>query len=113
MTSCRDMPMPLSDTVIVRPGIVAHPDLHLRVALEQRAVGNRLEAELSQASDAFDTSSGERFPCSRRGVDHQMEKLGDLGLKAERFPGRRGVHKGFYPYRSLGFMVRLVPSDRN
>ena len=92
ITSWRDMPMPLSETVIV-PGarVVADADLQLRVVLEQRAVGDRFEAQLvAGVRRVRDQLAQEDLLVAVQGVDHQVEELLDLGLEAEGFFGSHG-----------------------
>ena len=70
--------------------VEAHADREVRVALEERAVGERLEAQLvAGVGGVGDQLAQEDLLVAVQGVDHQVEQLLDLGLEAERFAGLR------------------------
>ena len=75
ITSCRDMPMPLSDTVIVpRRLVVGDTDLQLGVVLEEGRIGQRLEAELvSGIGGVRDQLAQEDFLVAVQRVHHQVQ----------------------------------------
>ena len=89
ITSWRDMPMPLSDTVIVRA-----PWSKLTRILSSGSLSNSAlsvsasKRSLSHASDAFEIElAQEDLLVAVQGVDHQLQQLLDFGLEAERFAG--------------------------
>ena len=94
--------MPLSDTVIgARLRVEAHADLQLGVVLEERLVGERLEAQLvAGVRRVRDQLAQEDLLVAVQGVDHQVEQLLDLGLEAQ------GLFRGGVVHRS----PRLIPN---
>ena len=97
MTSSRDMPMPLSETVMVRAfGSKLTRIFSSAIVLEQRVVGQRLEAQLvARIRRVGDQLAQEDLLVGVQGVDHQIEELLDFGLEAEGFLGCSGRHKIF------------------
>ena len=93
------MPMPLSETVIVRGAlVVADANLQVRIVLEQRAVGDRLEPQLvAGVGGVRDQLAQEDLLVAVQGVDHQVQQLLDLGLEAERLFDRCVVHAVLLP----------------
>jgi hypothetical protein len=84
------MPTPLSLTV-TRGGIVRDADRKLRVALEQRRVRQRLEAQLVAGVRGIgDQLAQEDLLVAVERVHHQVQQLLHLGLEAQRF--LRGSH---------------------
>src|SRR5215467_4670161 len=90
-TSCRDMPMPLSEIVIVR----AAASKAMRIfgsgsSSNSAASASASKRSLSTASDAFDTSSRRKI-CdrARRGVE------GDADLRIGVILEQRGVGQRF------------------
>ena len=82
--SSRDMPIPLSDTVMVRALGRSSPDPELRIVLEELGWVNASKRSLSQASEAFEISSRRKISLLLyQGVNHQAQQLLDLGLEAE------------------------------
>ena len=81
--------MPLSETVIVRAcAVVARRESQIRIVLEQRRVGDRLEPQLvAGVGGVRDQLAQENLLVAVQGVDHQVQELFDLGLEAERFLG--------------------------
>ena len=66
--------------------------LRLGVVLEQRRVGQRLEAQLvAGVGGVRDQLAQEDLLVAVQGVDHQVQQLLDLGLEAEGFLGGGGV----------------------
>ena len=95
MTSCRDMPMPLSEMVIVRePGVDADADLQVRIVLEERAVGDRLEPQLvARIRRVRHQLAQEDLLVPVKGVHHQVQELLDLRLEAKRFTRCCRIHR--------------------
>ena len=86
--------MPLSDTVMVR-AVASTLTRYLRigVALEERRVGHRFEAQLvARVGRVRHQLAQEDLLVPVQGVHHQVQQLLDLGLETEGFFGRRLVH---------------------
>ena len=63
-----------------------HTDLELRVAFVKRLVGERLEAQLVRRVGRVGNELAQKdLLVAVQGVNHQVQKLFDLGLEAERF----------------------------
>ena len=72
-------------------------DAEVRVARQQRIVRKRLEAELvDRIGGVGDQLAQEDLPVRIQGVDHQLQELLRLGLKAEGFGGA-GFGHGSWP----------------
>ena len=85
ITSSRDMPMPLSDTVIVRASASTETRiLRSGSSLKERPVGDGLEAEtIAGIGGVRHELAKEDLLVAVQGVNHEMEKLADLGLEAQ------------------------------
>jgi hypothetical protein len=89
ITSSRDMPMPLSETVRVRASLSIRSVIFSSgLALVQRGVRERFEPQLVGGVRAVrDQLPEENLLVAVQGVDHQREQLLDLGLESERLAG--------------------------
>jgi len=76
-----------------RSPIVAHTYAELRIALNERAVGQALEPQLVAGIGCVrDELAQKDLLVAVQGVDHQMQELLDFGLKTERFFRRCDGH---------------------
>ena len=87
ITSSRDMPMPLSDTVMVRAALSKATRIFSSASPSYRAgFGERLEAQLvGGVGGVRDQLAQEDLLVAVQGVDHEVQQLLHLGLEAEGF----------------------------
>jgi hypothetical protein len=77
-------------------GVDADANLRIGVALEERRVGHRFEAELvARVGRVRHQLAQEDLLVPVQGVDHQIEQLFDFGLEAERLLRCRLGHTYF------------------
>ncbi len=80
----------------LRRRVVLHPDLQLRIGLQQGRVGQRLEAQpVGRIRGIGDQLPEEDLPVAVEGVDHEVQELLHLGLETVGFARSDGHGRGY------------------